>query len=337
MAAHNWPVYGHDGAVDFLVRGMTNGRLRHAYLIVGAPSSGKRTLARAFASALNCEYADPAYRPCGECRTCRLIAAGNHPDVMTTETDPTTGVLKIEAIRGITSRIAMKPYQSRMRVAILPDFDHAQPRAQDALLKTLEEPPDYAVLVLLATSLESILPTILSRSQIIQLRPAPAAIVRDVLVERLGLESVDADSISRFSGGRVGWALRAAQDASILEARAEALDLLENIVGMNRAQRFAQAEKLSGDKAALADRLELWLTYWRDVLLQAEGTPVKVCNVDRRAAIERLLYTVDADQARAALHATRALLDRLPYNINLRLALEVMLLDYPGLEVTANS
>lgn len=336
MAAHNWPVYGHDGAVDFLVRGMTNGRLRHAYLIVGAQSSGKRTLALAFAMALNCEDTDPARRPCGECRTCRLIAAGNHPDVMTTETDPATGALRIEAIRGVTSRIAMKPYQARMRVAILPDFDRAQPRAQDALLKTLEEPPGYAVLVLLTTSLESILPTILSRSQTVQLRPAPATVVRDVLTQRLGLDSTEADAISRFSGGRVGWAIRAAQDASILAERAEALDLLESIIGMNRGQRFALADKLSGDKAALAERLELWLTYWRDVLLQAEGTPVKVCNVDRRAAIERILYTVDADQARAALHATRALLDRLSYNINLRLALEVMLLDYPGLEVTAS-
>jgi DNA polymerase III subunit delta' len=335
--AHNWPVYGHDGAVDFLVRGMTNGRLRHAYLIVGAPSTGKHTLARIFAMALNCEDADPARRPCGECRTCKLITGGSHPDVMTTETDPATGALKIEAIRGVTSRIAMKPYQARMRVTIMPDFDHAQPRAQDALLKTLEEPPDYAVLVLLAASLESILPTILSRSQIIQLRPAPAVIVRDVLIQRLGMESVEADAISRFSGGRVGWAICAAQDESILQERAEALDLLESIVGMNRGQRFAMAEKLSGDKAALADRLELWLTYWRDVLLQAEGTPVKVCNVDRRAAIERILYTVDSDQARAALHATRALLDRLPTNINLRLALEVMLLDYPGLEITATS
>ena len=333
--AHNWPVYGHDGAVDFLVRGMTNGRLRHAYLIVGAPSTGKRTLARTFAMALNCEDADPARRPCGECRTCKLITSGNHPDVMTTETDPSTGALKIEAIRGITSRIAMKPYQARSRVAILPDFDHAQPRAQDALLKTLEEPPDYAVLVLLADSTESILPTILSRSQIVQLRPAAASVVREVLVQRLSLGSEQADSISRFSGGRVGWALRAAQDESILQARAEALDLLESIIGMTRGQRFSLADKLSNDKAALAERLELWLTYWRDVLLQAEGTPVKVCNVDRRAAIERLLYTVDSDQARAALHATRALLDRLSYNINLRLALEVMLLDYPGLEVTA--
>lgn len=330
--SHNWPVYGHDWAVDYLRKGMFNDRLRHAYLITGTTSVGKSTLAHAFAMALNCQHEDIAARPCMVCRSCKKIMSGSHTDMLYSESDERTGVLKIDAIRALTSRIAMKPYEGRYRVAIFEGFDRAQPRAQDALLKTLEEPPPYAVLILLATSREPILSTITSRSQIIALRPVPAPIIADVLVTHGNVTETEATELAHFSGGRIGWAINAAQNPEIREQRAAALDMLEEIIRQPRRDRFATADSLGRDKPALLPLLELWQTYWRDMLLHLEGSDVTKNNADRVTQIEQFAYDFAPEDALRALHATQDTIKNLAFNLNLRLALEVMFLEYPGLK-----
>jgi DNA polymerase-3 subunit delta' len=327
--SHPWPVYGHDWAVEHLRKGMTNGRIRHAYLIVGPDSVGKNTLAHALAQTLNCTH--DGERPCGQCRSCKLIASGNHPDILYSELDENTGVLKIEEVRNVTGRIALKPYEARYRIAIFRDFDHAQPRAQDALLKTLEEPPPAAVLILLAPTAEALLSTITSRSQVISLHLVPAEIIQDVLVRRWNADPQQAALLAQLSGGRIGWAIRALEDSTLLEQREQALDMLEQAISQNRAGRFALAEDLSKDKLALAPLLELWQTYWRDVLLLCEGSAVSPANIDREDSLRQLARAVSPEDAVRALRATRETLHNLVYNLNLRLALEVMFLDYPGL------
>lgn len=328
---HNWPVYGHDWAVDFLRKGMFHGRTRQAYLITGAPSVGKTAFVHAFAMALNCAHDDVMMRPCLECRSCRLTMSGNHPDMVYSELDSTTGALKIETLRTVMQRLSLRPYESRSRIAIISDFDRARGQAQDAILKTLEEPPPYAVMLLMTSSTENTLSTIVSRCQTIHLRPVASDNMGHILVERYGANADHAAQVARFSGGRIGWAIGAIQNPDVLEQRAAALDLLEDALKKNRKGRFDVAQDLSKDKLAVAPLLELWLTYWRDVLLLAENSPVKPCNVDRRVAIEQLVQRISPDEARAALRATQNMLDLLSTNANLRLALEVMFLDYPGL------
>jgi len=328
---HSWPVYGHDWAVDYLEKGIRNQRVRHAYLIVGPPLIGKMTLAKAFAMRLNCLHEDELKRPCGECRACRLTQNGNYIDILYSANDENTGVLKIDAIRDITRQLAVKPFEARYKIAIFDEFDKAQPRAQDALLKTLEEPPTYAVLILLASTVEPILSTITSRSQVIHLRPVKIEDTHNLLMLQHKMMPDKATLLARLSGGRVGWAIQAAKEPDMLETREKALDLLESMLNMNRTERFNVAQDLGRDKPSLQILLELWLSYWRDVLLQTLNSPVNVCNVDRQVKIEQLAYDVRPDQAMSALRATQTLLDQLNYNINLRIALEVMFLDYPGL------
>jgi DNA polymerase-3 subunit delta' len=327
----NWRIYGHDWAVGQLRRAILNARVRHAYLIFGAQSVGKETLARAFAQALNCLHDDPAARPCGECRICQQIASGSHADVMYSQTDGTTGALKIEEIRVITSRLALKPFDARYRVAIFRDFDHAQPRAQDALLKTLEEPPLHAVLLLLAQSPEPILPTITSRSQILPLRPVAATDIQRALTERHGASDEQAALLAGLSGGRIGWAIRALMDETLLEQRHAALDLLEDALGKNRAGRFSLAEDLAKEKLALPPLLELWQSYWRDVLHLCAHSGLHIANADRADRLRRLAGMIGQEEAVAALHATQGMMKTLDSNANVRLALEVLFLDYPGL------
>ncbi len=329
---HHWPVFGHDWAVNQLRKSLANGRIRHAYLIVGTDSIGKNTLAHAFASALNCTHDDETMRPCGECRSCKLIASGGHSDMLYPEYDSGTGALKIEAIRTVMRGIAMKPYEARYRIAIFQNFDHAQPRAQDALLKTLEEPPPNALIFLLAPATESLLSTITSRSQVLSLRPVAANTIRDLLQNHYGADPERAELLARLSGGRLGWAIQALQDDSLLNQRDEAFKLLEDCLKLPRAGRFEIAEGLGKDKQSLAALLELWQTYWRDLLLLREGSRVPTANSDRMIPLQQHAIYFTADDTLKAMKATRNLMQQLQYNINLRLALEVMFLDYPGLK-----
>lgn len=331
MQGHSWEVLGHDWAVDFLRRSLRHNRIRQAYLITGTPNIGKTQFANIFAMALNCEHPELDRRPCYECRSCRLVMSGNHPDIVYSELDSDTGALRIEALRAVQQRLSLKPYQSRYKVAIVGHFDHARPQAQDAFLKTLEEPPAHAILILLAPSTEDILSTILSRCQIIPLRPVSVAQVRHALTTHFNAAPDDAELIARLSGGRIGWAINALRDPTILSDRAEALDLLEEAVRSPRRDRFDLADQLSRDRLALPALLELWQSYWRDVLLLAEGSAVRLCNLDREVSIRQLLYEVDRAAALKALKATAHALDLLATNAQPRLLLEVMFLDYPGL------
>lgn len=326
-----WDVYGHDWAVTYLKKAMHNNRIRQAYLITGIPSIGKTRFAHAFAKALMCMHPDLAGRPCGECRSCHLVNSGNHPDLVYSELDPNTGALRIEALRSVTQRIALKPYESRHRIAIISDFDRARGQAQDAILKTLEEPPAHAILLLMASSTETILSTITSRCQTIFLRPVPVEQLQSILVQQYQADADHAMLLARLSNGRIGWAIEALQNPEMLDQRTAALDLLEGVVKMNRAERFDVANDLSKDKNALPPLLELWQTYWRDLLLMAEKSPVKPSNFDRLPHIERLMYDLNAQDAREALRAIQTLTQQLSTSVNLRLALEVMLLDFPGL------
>ncbi len=333
-ANHNWNIVGHERAVEFLRRSLLNGRSRHAYLFTGSSSLGKTTLAQTFAMALNCESEDIGSRPCGNCRSCRGIVRGSDPDLIFARADE-SGRLKIDAVRDVTRLLALKPYASRYRVAMLEDFDQALPQAQDALLKTLEEPAEHAVLLLLAAPTEGILSTIRSRTQIIALRPLSLELVKDHLLSR-GAEEDRADLIARLSSGRIGWALAALDDESLLASRATYLDLLRDVLRGGRVDRLKIAgqlsSKLARDKGQLRAILDIWQTYWRDLLLECYETPVKPCNSDRKDEIRALALRTNPAGALAALNATRRAARALETNANVRLALDVLFLAYPGLD-----
>jgi DNA polymerase-3 subunit delta' len=328
-----WNVEGHDWAVNFLRATLRHGRARHAYLITGSHSIGKSTLAHAFAAALNCTHDDEAQRPCGECSSCKRLRSGNHPDVLYTVQDERSGSLKIDTLRALMRDLALKPFSSRYRVAILHDFDRAQPRAQDALLKTLEEPPAHAVLLVLAQGLENILPTIKSRCQWLPLRPVPTEQVRQALLAR-GAAPEQATLLARLSSGRIGWAIAALENPVVMEEREQILNLLRDAVRGSRAVRFGIADTLKReaekDRDALRYLLEIWQTFWRDVLLLAQDSPVKPCNIDRLVEMQQWVQRIQPRDALRALAATRRLLySTLATNANVLLALETMLLDYP--------
>lgn len=323
----DWGIVGHDWAVHLLQRAVEEGELSHAYLFTGPEGVGKGTLARALASALFCE-GQP--RPCGACRACRLVAAGHHPDFLWVAPATERGHLSIEQIRELQRLLSLTPNLARHRVAVLDHFEQATLAAANAFLKTLEEPPEYAVLILLAPDADSLLPTIVSRCQVIALRPLPAHRVEEALVARWGVEPERARLLAHLCGGRLGWAVRAATDPTLLQRREQRLEELLALTMAPLTDRFRYAAELARDLEEARETLDLWIGWWRDVLLvssgagRGNGEPV-LANLDRRAQLEEFAARFSPDQAAARIRAIRTALDRLQRNANPVLTLEVLL------------
>ena len=330
----NWNLLGHEWAVDMLRRHVARGDTRHAYLFAGAPGLGRRTLALRLAQALNCERSIAPGEPCFTCRTCKQIEAMQHPDLAVIQSMDDEGnakeggTLRVDQVREIQRTLNLKPYQSPYRVAIFLRFHEANDNAANALLKTLEEAPAHAILLLTADNPEQLLPTINSRCEILRLRPLPLeAIVAD-LMER-GVDEDRARLLAHISGGRPGFARRLVEDATVLEKREERLNDLQTILPASRVEKFSYAEKLAKDKDTMRQTILVWLSYWRDVLLRVAGAETPLINVDRNMEIEFLAGRLDLSSARRVVSDHESALEKMERNVNARLLAEVLLMDLP--------
>lgn len=323
-----WPIIGHDWAIDQLQRALAHQRQHHAYLITGPAAIGKTTLALNLAMALNCTNPN---RPCGECRSCTLIMRKSHPDVSLTQAEQVGAILKIDQIRELQRNLALRPYEARHKIAILRRFHEANPATQNALLKTLEEPPQSVVLILTSEHMDLLLPTIISRCQVLNLRPLSLQNTEDALLTQYpDIDPAHLSLVAHLSSGRLGWAFKALENEDDLAFRGKAIELLEAILSTNkRSERFQHAESLSREKGDLAAILEHWLSYWRDILLMGSGSQVPIANIDRLDTLQAIVQRISLEQAQAALKATQRSMSYLARNVNTRLILEVLTLDYP--------
>ena len=328
LMTDHWKIIGHEWAVDMLKKHIVHGRTRHAYLFSGPPGLGRRTLALRFAQALNCPTPIEAGIPCGICRDCKQIESMKHADLTIVQSDSEGGILKVDQIREARRTLILKPYMSKYRVALFLRFHEANDNAANALLKTLEEAPSYAVLILTADNPEQLLPTIVSRCEVLRLRPLRVEEVQRELESR-GLESSRAKLIAHISGGRMGYALRLIENDTLLEKREERLNDLLTLLPASRVEKFAYADKLSKDKDSMRQTISFWLSYWRDVMLRTAQAETPLVNVDRNVEIEDLAVRMDLPSARNVVGGLEEALEKLERNVNPRLLAEVLLLDLP--------
>jgi len=318
---------GNGSAVAFLRASLAAHRVAHAYLITGPAQAGKRTLARILAAGVVCAGATAHSGPCGACRACRLVFKDSQPDVRTVSPEAGKRGVTIEQVRQLEHDAGLRPYEAERKVFILRGADTMPEPAANALLKTLEEPPGDTVLVLTATDLAQVLPTIASRCREVALRPVPADEIAAALDAR-DAGSEQARLLSRLAGGRPGWAFDALADPTRLETRSRQIENLEGLLAQPRVGRLPAAGAF-GDAAGAKAALDVWLGWWRDALLVQQGCADLVANADRLEPLRRLgaaQATADVWRAMARVQETRQQLDA---NANVRLAIEALLLDLP--------
>ncbi|MDI6857798.1 MAG: DNA polymerase III subunit delta' [Dehalococcoidia bacterium] len=335
-----WTIIGQEQAIAALSRARSDGRLSHAYLFSGPPQVGKRTAAVQFAQALNCRGEDP---PCRRCRQCYLIEQGSHPDVELItvgglcdesshdHSSDNSRDIRICQVRRLERVVSRTPFEGRYRVLIIDPADALNVEASNAFLKTLEEPPPSLVLILITSREESLLPTVVSRCRKVPFSLMTVTAVQEALEEEWSVPPEDAGLLARLSGGRLGWAVTAWEDETVLPARTALLEDAYRLTTVGRDERFAYAAELGGrfsrDREGVLRVLELWRDWWRDVLLVASGCPDIVTNVDALDRLGLLARKYTVEEIRYVLQAIagtrRSLLD----NINAQLALEVLMLD----------
>lgn len=323
---------GNMAAQRHLARAAASGQVAHAYLLTGPESIGKTTLAFEFAKLLLCEHPDEsAGSACGECVPCRKIAHGNHPDVRLIEPRDGKRQVGVEVVREEVVRMANRaPSEGSRRIFILPSAELMTPGAVNALLKTLEEPPEGVVLLLTTAEPENLLPTLLSRCQIIPLQGITHAELVDALAQRLGIGSGEARELAGLANGRLGWALRAWEDPGLREERARLLEQIVTLATSSRDARIRAAGALASDVESARRTLELWTWWWRDVTLAACGAAHLASSGDARREAERLGKHIGQRQADAFLRSLLAAQAALDQNANPRLTFDVLMLDLPS-------
>ena len=325
----SWDLLGHRWAEDLLRTHIARDDARHAYLITGAPGVGRRSLALAFASAVNCLQPPEPGDYCGTCRVCRQTARMQLPDLTLVTPESEGGMIKVGQVRELQHTLSLTPYEARYRVALLLNFQLANANAQNALLKTLEEAPPRVILLLTADSADSLLPTISSRCEILRLRPVAAEALEEALISRWNLPPADARLYAHLSSGRPGLARQMAADPGMLEKRRGWLDEFIRLLPLNRRERFAAAENLARNREQLRLMLQVWLSFARDILLSANGMQSKVVNMDYVSDSGRIATALPAQRPLAMVNTLILGLENLEANANLRLLLDNILLDLP--------
>lgn len=335
----SWPVWGHHWAVELLQKVSSDSASslpRHAYLFLGPRQVGKTTLAKIFAQALLCT--NDAQRPCGVCRSCQLITRSAHPDLRLVqpvdkegEVDRLNGTLRSEQAADIVHEVALRPFEGRYKIILIQDFQAANATFANKLLKTLEEPPDSVVLLLTATDRSLILPTILSRCQIFELRPLDIPTMETALLTEWQQPAQKARTLARLANGRLGWAVQQALQTDSEDARRSSIATLLELIRSNRIERLSFSEKLAGDRNSqrLFALLELWITWWRDVLLIQSGCTDACSNIDYQSEIDALSQQVTAEHALKYVKLLLYVEKVLHHTVNTRLALDVLLLQLP--------
>lgn len=325
-------IIGQEQIKEHLMNAVKTGKTSHAYIIQGERSSGKEFIARVFAMALQCEnrVQNPGQvEPCNECHACKQALSGNQPDIirMSHEKPNTIGVEDIRT--QINQDIIIKPYSSPYKIYIVNEGEKMTPQAQNALLKTLEEPPAYAIIIILTTSLEAMLPTILSRCVVLSMKPAPDEAIRRYLMQELRVPDYKADVCIAFARGNVGKAKALATSEEFDNIKADAVALLKYITEMDVSEIVIAIKRISEYKFNIDDYLDIIAVWYRDVLLfKATNDANHLIFKDELQYIRKVADRSTYEGIENIIRSIEKAKARLKANVNFDLTMEMMLLSF---------
>ncbi|HKY33258.1 MAG TPA: DNA polymerase III subunit delta' [Candidatus Polarisedimenticolia bacterium] len=320
---------GHEQPVRVLTGAIAAGRLHHALLFHGPEAVGKRTAALAAAASLLCQdEARPEGGACGRCPACNKVDKGIHPDLKYVTLEKT--VVPIDAIRALRQEAGYRPFEGRCRVFIIDPAERMSHEAQNALLKTLEEPPPAAFLILVTSRPAQLLPTTRSRCQAIAFGTMPPDELASLLRRERGLDEPGAWRAARLASGRYGAAMELDLETHDA-AREEMIQVLERLsVPGSRRHVLDDAERLGTDTVEIAARLDVLEGLLRDMMLLGWGAPpVLLLSADRAEELETLARRLSSDPSALVammerVAAARSDLDR---NVQRKLLAETLLFD----------
>ena len=318
-------IIGQQQIKEHLQNALSTGKVSHAYIINGEKSSGKEFIAKVFAMTLQCEKG--AAEPCQECHSCHQALSGNHPDIIFVTQEKPNSVSVDDIRTQINGDVSIKPYSRPYKVYIVNEAEKMTVQAQNAILKTLEEPPEYVVILLLTTNVNSMLPTILSRCVVLNMKPVADELVRGFLMRQMMVPDYKAEICVAFARGNIGKAKALASSEDFENVKSEALSLLKYINEMELSEIIAAIKKINEYKLEINDYLDIFSVWYRDVLLFKATSDIN--HLVFREEIQTLRRTAQRSSYEGIERIIEALdtaKRRLDANVNFELTMELLIL-----------
>lgn len=318
-------IIGQEHIKEHLLHGIEHDKTSHAYLLQGELGAGKEFIAGTFAKILQCEK--QGTKPCGECRSCKQMDSRNHPDVIrvTHEKPNSIGVEDIR--KQLTQDISIKPYYGPRKIYIISECEKMTVQAQNALLKTLEEPPAYALILLLTTNAESLLPTILSRCVTLHMRPVKDRVVEEYLMKDLQIPDYKAKVCAAFARGNIGKARVLAKSEDFDHVKEEAVSLLKYVHDMEIVEITAAIKRITDFKLDVTNYLDIIMVWFRDILLfKATKDPNTLIFKEEIQQIKKIADRSSYEGLEDILEALIKAQVRLNANVNFDLTMELLFL-----------
>ena len=318
-------IVGHEQIKEHMQAAIRDKKPFHAYLFQGEEGVGKEALARTFAAGLQCQ-SESADKPCKECVSCRQMESGNQPDVIWVTREKAS--LGVDEIREqLCNTMDIKPFSSPYKIYLVPEAEKMTEAAQNALLKTIEEPPEYGIVILMTSNISALLPTIQSRCLTMEFRPLSTAVVESYVKEHCQVPDYQARASAAFAQGNLGKAMRYAKSEDFIERKDHIISLLRHVEQMDLSEMLAVIKDLGTRKDEVRDYIDLMVLRYRDVLLfKATKDINQLLFQDEASYISREASHRSYEKIEEILQAFEKAKVRLRANVNFDITMELMLL-----------
>lgn len=318
-------IVGHEQIKEHMQAAIRDKKPFHAYLFQGEEGVGKEALARTFAAGLQCQ-SESADKPCKECVTCRQMESGNQPDVIWVTREKAS--LGVDEIREqLCNTMDIKPFSSPYKIYLVPEAEKMTEAAQNALLKTIEEPPEYGIVILMTSNISALLPTIQSRCLTMEFRPLSTVVVESYVKEHCQVPDYQARASAAFAQGNLGKAMRYAKSEDFIERKDHIISLLRHVEQMDLSEMLAVIKDLGTRKDEVRDYIDLMVLWYRDVLLfKATKDINQLLFQDEASYISREASHRSYEKIEEILQAFEKAKVRLRANVNFDITMELMLL-----------